>query len=190
MGLLSSIKNILFVKYKIWKYSFLSDCQNVTGNPITNQPLLLNGKGKIFFDSNCKFGYKDSPMFYSNYCYIEARNTDAAIIFGKNNHFNNNCRIEANVRIEFGNDILVGVNCSFLDNDGHDLAIDKRKSGIPNAAPIRIGNNVFIGDNVTVLKGVTIGDNAVVGNGSVVTKSIPSNSIAAGNPAKVIRELN
>ncbi len=190
MSLKSSIKNILFVKLRVLKYSFLSECQNVTGKPIANQPLLLNGKGKLFFDSNCKFGYKESPMFYSSYCYIEARNTDSEIIFGKNNHFNNNCRIEANVKIEFGNDVLVGVNCSFLDNDGHDLAIDKRKSGIPNAAPIRIGNNVFIGDNVTILKGVSIGDNAVVGNGSVVTKSIPSNSLAVGNPAKVIRELN
>lgn len=190
MSLKSSIKNILFVKLRTWKYSFLSECQNVAGKPKANQPLLLNGKGKLFFGSNCKFGYKASPMFYSSYCYIEARNVDSEIIFGKNNHFNNNCRIEANIKIEFGNDVLVGVNCSFLDNDGHDLAIDKRKSGIPNAVPIRIGNNVFIGDNVTVLKGVSIGDNVVVGNGSVVTKSIPSNSVAVGNPAKVIRELN
>lgn len=185
-----SLKNILFVSLRVWKYRFLSDCQNVFGKPVLHQPLLLNGKGKISFDTNCKFGYQASPMFYSSYCYIEARNIDSEIIFGKNNHFNNNCRIEANVRIEFGNDVLVGVNCSFLDNDGHNLAIDKRKNGIPNVAPIRIGNNVFIGDNVTVLKGVTIGDNAVVGNGSIVTKSIPSNSVAVGNPAKVIRELN
>ena len=92
--------------------------------------------------------------------------------------------------IEFGNDVLVGINCSFLDNDGHNLAVEKRKINTPNSAPIRIGNNVFIGDNVTVLKGVSIGDNSVIGSGSIVTKSIPSNSIAAGNPAKVIRELN
>ena len=67
--------------------------------------------------------------------------------------------------------------------------MDKRKKGIPNSAPIKIGNNVFIGDNVTILKGVIIGDNAVIGNGSIVTKSIPSNVIATGNPANVIKEL-
>jgi galactoside O-acetyltransferase len=187
MSLKDRIKNIFFVRLRVWKYSFLSECKNVIGKPIAKQPLLLNGKGKIIFDSNCKFGYKASPMFYSSYCYIEARNTDSEIVFGKNNYFNNNCSIEANTSIEFGNDVLVGVNCSFLDNDGHHLAIDKRKNGIPNAAPIRIRNNVFIGDNVTVLKGVTIGDNTVIGNGSIVTKSIPSNSVAVGNPAKVIR---
>ncbi len=189
MSFKSSIKNFLFVKLRILKYSFLSECQNVVGKPILNQPLLLNGKGKISFGENCKFGYKSSPMFYSSYCYIEARNVDSRIFFGKNNYFNNNCRIESTDKIEFGSNILVGVNCSFLDNDGHNLTIDNRKRGLPNAAPIQIGNNVFFGDNVTVLKGVTIGDNSVIGNGSVVTKSIPSNTIAVGNPAKVIREL-
>jgi maltose O-acetyltransferase len=190
MNLKSSIIKIIFVKFRIWKYILLSECQNVMGKPISVQPLLLNGKGTIIFDTDCKFGYQDSPSFYNTYCYIEARNCDTIISFGKNNYFNNNCKIEANTKIEFGNDNLIGVNCSFLDNDGHHLSIDKRKSGAPVSIPIKIGNNVFIGDNVTILKGVSIGDNSVIGNGSLVTKSIPSNVIAAGNPAKVIRKLN
>ena len=189
MGVVSSIKNLFFVKCRIWKYNFLSECQNIIGKPITNQPLLLMGKGAISFGSNCKFGYKESPKFYATYSYVEARNSDTSIVFGKNNYFNNNCSIEAINSIEFGSDVLVGVNCSFIDNDGHNLANDNRKNGIPNSAPIKIGNNVFIGDNVTVLKGVTIGDNTVIGNGSIVTKSIPPNVIAAGNPANVIKEL-
>ena len=189
MGILSLFKKIVFVKCRIWKYNILSECQYVIGNPIKNQPLLLTGKGKISFGSNCKFGYKESPQFYATYTYVEARNPDAKIVFGNNNYFNNNCSIEAIHSIEFGNDVLVGVNCSFIDNDGHNLAVDNRKKGIPNSAPIKIGNNVFIGDNVTILKGVIIGDNAVIGNGSIVTKSIPSNVIAAGNPANVIKEL-
>ena len=190
MGILHQLKQFAFVKLRILKYQWLTECENIIGKPIKNQPLLLNGKGKIVFGLNCKFGYKDSAGFYSSYTYIEARNPKAVVVFGNNNYFNNNCTIEAFDSIEFGNDVLVGVNCSFLDNDGHNLAIEKRKSEIPNSAPIRIGNNVFIGDNVTVLKGVSIGDNSVIGSGSIVTKSIPSNSIAAGNPAKVIRELN
>ncbi len=56
-------------------------------------------------------------------------------------------------------------------------------------ASIHIQQNVFLGSNVTILKGVTIGRNSIIGNGSVVTKSIPDNVIAAGNPAKVIRTL-
>ncbi|MBP6585915.1 MAG: hypothetical protein KA215_09645 [Flavobacterium sp.] len=75
-----------------------------------------------------------------------------------------------------------------MDNDAHHLASNKRhESSI--SKEIVIENNVFIGSNVTILKGVTIGENTVIGNGSVVTKSIPKNVIAAGNPAHVIREL-
>mgnify|MGYP003495332183 FL=1 len=190
MGILHQLKQFAFVKLRILKYQWLTECENISGKPIKNQPLLLNGKGKIVFGLNCKFGYKDSAGFYSTYNYIEARNSSSVVVFGDNTYFNNNCTIDAIDKIEFGNDVLVGINCSFLDNDGHNLAVEKRKIDTPNSAPIRIGNNVFIGDNVTVLKGVSIGDNSVIGSGSIVTKSIPSNSIAAGNPAKVIRELN
>ena len=59
---------------------------------------------------------------------------------------------------------------------------------IPDGVRV-ISENVFIGDNVTILKGVTIGVNSVIGNGSIVTKSIPDNVIAAGNPARVIRNI-
>lgn len=190
MNIKSSIINLIFIKFRILKYALLSECQNVTGKPLSVQPLLLNGKGTIIFDTDCKFGYKDSPSFFNTYCYIEARNCDTIINIGKNNYFNNNCKIEANTKIEFGDNNLIGVNCSFLDTDGHDLSINKRKSGVPVSIPIQIGSNVFIGDNVTILKGVSIGDNSVIGNGSLVTKSIPSNVIAAGNPARVIRKLN
>lgn len=57
------------------------------------------------------------------------------------------------------------------------------------ARPIKVGNNVWIGGNVVVLPGVTIGDNVVIGAGSVVNKDIPSNSVAVGNPCKVIKSL-
>lgn len=189
MGITHQIKSFYFVKLRVLKYKWLSNCKNVNGKPIANQPILLNGNGSITFGRNCKFGYQDSPGFYSTYSYFEARTPESEIIFGANNYFNNNCAIEAINKIEFGNDILVGVNCSFLDNDGHNLNSDKRKNGIPNSAAIKIENNVFIGDNVTVLKGVTIGENAIIGNRSVVTKSIPANSIAVGNPAEVIKTV-
>jgi len=84
---------------------------------------------------------------------------------------------------------LIGINCSILDNDGHSLEKDDRLFGTPKSAEIVIEKNVFIGDNVTVLKGVIIGENSVVGNGSVVTKSVPSNAIVAGNPAQIIKEI-
>lgn len=72
---------------------------------------------------------------------------------------------------------------------GHPLHPISRNSGYEYGIPITIGNNVWIGGNVIILPGVTIGDNAVIGAGSVVTKDVPDNMIAAGNPCKVIRKI-
>ena len=69
------------------------------------------------------------------------------------------------------------------------LDVKSRIEGKEFAKPIKIGNNVWFGGNVTVLPNVTIGDNVVIGAGSVVTKDIPSNVVAVGNPCKVIKNL-
>ena len=66
---------------------------------------------------------------------------------------------------------------------------EQRNAGLEYAYPITVGNNVWIGAQVCVLPGVTIGDNTVIGAGSVVTKNIPANVLAAGNPCRVIREI-
>ncbi len=94
--------------------------------------------------------------------------------------------------IEIGDDTLLGANVTIADTDFHSLYPAHRAGhshptiGI---AAVRIGKRVLIGTNAIVLKGVSIGNNSVIGGGSVVTKSIPENCIAAGNPCKVIREL-
>lgn len=73
---------------------------------------------------------------------------------------------------------------------GHPLDYITRNKGLEYAKPIEIGNNVWIGGNVTILPGVKIGDDSVIGAGSVVTKDIPSDVIAVGNPCKPIKEIN
>lgn len=72
---------------------------------------------------------------------------------------------------------------------GHPLHPDSRNSGYEYGIGITIGDNVWIGGNCVVNPGVTIGDNAVIGSGSVVTKDIPANAVAAGNPCRVIRYI-
>lgn len=72
---------------------------------------------------------------------------------------------------------------------GHPLDAERRNQGLEYAYPITIGNNVWIGAGVSILPGVTIGDNVVIGAGSVVTKDIPSNSLAVGNPCRVLRQI-
>ena len=114
---------------------------------------------------------------------------DIEISIGDNVSINNAFSAVAFSKITIQNHVLIGVNCAIIDNDGHNLEVDKRNSDDVNSAAIFIAEYVFLGDDVTILKGVTIGKNSVIGNGSIVTKSIPENVIAAGNPAQVIRNL-
>ena len=86
--------------------------------------------------------------------------------------------------ISLGDHVRCGANTLITDGDWHS---DDKRSGIPK--PVIIGNNVWLGVNVIVLKGVSIGHNSVIGAGSVVTKNIPENVIAAGNPCRVIRSI-
>ena len=143
----------------------------------------------VYIGKNVQIGVVNSPNYYSHYSYFEARNSESEISIGNNVSINNHCSIEALSKITIQDNVMIGINCSILDNDGHSLEIDNRLSGTPKSAEIVIEKNVFIGDNVTILKGVTIGEHSVVGNGSVVTKSVPSNVIVAGNPAQIIKEI-
>ena len=189
MEIINKIKQFCFVALRIKKYEMMSDCERVTGKPIKYHPLLLKGKGIISFGKNVQIGVIASPNFYSHYTYLEAREECSEIIIGDNVAINNAFSIECSSKVVIKNDVLIGTGCSIIDNDGHNLAIEKRNFGTPKTAPIHIHQNVFLGSNVTILKGVTIGKNSIIGNGSVVTKNIPENVVAAGNPAKFIRNL-
>ncbi|OAB25711.1 maltose O-acetyltransferase [Flavobacterium fryxellicola] len=189
MGLFSKIKQLCFVTFRIKKYEFLSDCERVAGKPNLFYPLLLKGKGKIFFGENVQIGVVSSPYFYLGYTFMEAKYESSEISIGSNVAINNAFSIICSSKVTIKDNVLIGGNCTIMDNDGHHLDLDKRKESNPISFPVYIGKNVFIGSSVSILKGVTIGENSVIGNGSVVSKNIPKNVIAAGNPAKVIRNL-
>ncbi len=88
--------------------------------------------------------------------------------------------------ISIGENTFIGPNCGFYTAIHHTNS-QERVKGYESAKPINIGKNVWIGGNVTVLPGVAIGDNSVIGAGSVVTRNIPQNTIAVGNPCCVIK---
>lgn len=110
------------------------------------------------------------------------------IEIGENFFMNMNCVILDGAKVKFGDNVFVAPNCGFY-TAGHPLDVKRRNSGLEYAKPITIGNNVWIGAQVCVLPGVSIGDNTVIGAGSVVTKNIPANVLAYGNPCRVIREI-
>ena len=95
--------------------------------------------------------------------------------------------LDAN-KVKFGDNVYIGPNCGFYTS-GHPFEADDRNQGLEYSKPIEIGNNVWIGGNVSVLPGIKIGDNCIIGAGSIVTKDIPEDSLAVGNPCKVIKNI-
>ena len=101
---------------------------------------------------------------------------------GENFYANHNLIILDANKVEFGDNVFIAPNCSFY-------TAGQRNKGLEYAKPIKIGNNVWIGGNVSVLPGVTIGDNVVIRAGSIVNKDVPANVVAVGNPCRVIKEI-
>lgn len=110
------------------------------------------------------------------------------IEIGENFYANHNLIILDGNKVKFGDNVFIAPNCAFY-TAGHPLDFVTRNKGLEYAKPIEVGDNVWIGGNVVVLPGVKIGNNCVIGAGSIVTKDIPDNSVAVGNPCKVIKTI-
>lgn len=128
--------------------------------------------------------FKGSPIIFSPFYCDYGRNIE----IGENFFSNHNLILMDGGKIRIGDNVFIGPNCCFT-TAGHPIDKDQRNEGLEFAYPISIGNNVWIGANVTVLPNIKIGDNTVIGAGSVVTKDIPSDVIAVGNPCKVLRPI-
>lgn len=143
-------------------------------NPIKGMRMLdkagIAHKGKIYFE----------PPFYCEY--------GKHISVGENFYANIGCTILDVGKVTIGDNVMFGPHVCIY-TAGHPIHPESRNSGYEYGIPVNIGNNVWIGGSTAVLPGVTIGDNAVIGAGSVVTKDIPANVIAVGNPCRVLREI-
>ncbi|NLC33679.1 MAG: sugar O-acetyltransferase [Erysipelothrix sp.] len=118
--------------------------------------------------------------FYTDYgtnCFI-----------GEHTFINHNVYLMDGATITIGKHCFIGPNCG-LYTANHPFLIDERNSGLEQALPITLEDNVWLGANVTILPGVTISEGAVIGAGSVVIKDIPPHVVAVGNPCKVIRTI-
>lgn len=126
-------------------------------------------------------------------CYIESpfyANFGAKHIhFGKNIYCNFGCTFVDDTHIYVGDYTMFGPGVT-VATAGHPILPELRQQGYQYNAPVRIGKNCWLGANALIMPGITIGDNVVVGAGSVVTKDLPFNVVAVGNPCKVLREVN
>lgn len=127
---------------------------------------------------NC---YIESP-FYSNFgC--------RHIHFGKNIYCNFGTTMVDDTHIYVGDYTMFGPNVT-VASAGHPILPELREKGCQYNMPVHIGRNCWIGAGALIMPGVTIGDNTVIGAGSVVTKNVPANVVAVGNPCRVMREIN
>lgn len=122
------------------------------------------------------------PPFHSNW---GGKN----VHLGKNVYFNFNATLVDDTHIYIGDCTMLGPNV-VIATAGHPILPELREKALQYNLPVHIGRNCWLGAGVIVLPGVTIGDNTVIGAGSVVTKDIPANVVAVGNPCKVLREIN
>lgn len=156
-------------KKKCHRYNNLSPEKLRERNNLISK--ILGKVGKIFLIEQpfmCDYGYN--------------------IEIGENFCSNHNLIILDPAKVIFGNNVLVGPNCGFYTAI-HPINPENRSKGLEQAKPIKVGNNVWIGGGVSVLAGVTIGDNSIIGAGSVVNDNIPPNTLAVGNPCKVVKYI-
>jgi acetyltransferase-like isoleucine patch superfamily enzyme len=180
----------LHKRLRILHYRLLSDSTRKKGKPVCIQPVLLKGPGFIEFGEHVKFGVENAQGFYSTYGFINVRNEEARIIFGNDITVNNQfSAISEGEGIFIGDRTVLGVNVSIMDTDFHNIDPSKRMSAGYLTKAVRIGQNVWIGNNVTILKGTNIGTNSVIAANSLVNSDIPSNTLAGGNPCRVIRTI-
>lgn len=163
------------------------------GWKVWGMPIILKRRG-----STMRFGDEldmrswatSNPLSPNHRVVLATRSPHATIQAGVNCGFTGTTLVAAEAII-MGDRVVVGANCTIADTDFHPLTRAERAEDIlaGAAAPITIQDDVFIGLNSLILKGVTIGHDSVIGAGSVVTKDIPPGVVAAGNPARVVREL-
>lgn len=192
------IKNSL-VKYILYKVQGINNIIKIHDSKITKSSFSFKGNNNcITFDDNANMYYTninivgDNNKVTFNGCSgilsLVLRGNNCKVTIGKYSTMETCymvCMGEEN-SITIGNDCMFSGKVEIWNSDTH-LITDMDSNGINPSKPINIGNHVWLGKDVKILKGVTIGNNSVVGMGSIVTKDIPDNSIAAGNPAIIIK---
>ena len=156
--------------------------------PSFNQITLCEGDGIVEIGKNCSFGYKLGGFHRYGTIEFQARYVKARIKIGNNISTNNNVVLIAANQIEIGDDTLIGQNVVIMDHEAHGISYLKRRE-IGEIGIVILGRNVWVGNNVTILKNTEIGNNTIVAAGAVVSGKFPANVIIGGVPAKIIKSI-
>jgi acetyltransferase-like isoleucine patch superfamily enzyme len=167
---------------------FHSERIKTVDTPTCQQKVLVTGKGRVVIGKNCAFGFKLGGFNRKGCIELQARYPDAVIEIGDNVSTNNNLFICCANRIKIGPETLIGQNVTLMDFEAHGTHPDKRRE-MGDIGEIIIGNNVWIGNNVMILRGTHIGENSIVAGGAVVKGIFPGNVIIGGVPAAIIKNI-
>lgn len=182
-------KILLYLNY--FRYYSLPNFRKnniVIGKPKgVEQKIKIRGNGKIVIGNNCFFGTKIGGRSYGE-TEFQVKYNDSKIILGDNICTNNNLFICCTKKIVIGSDTVIGEHVTIFDFEGHGLKANQRKQ-IGEMGTVEIGLNVWIGNNVTILKNTKVGDNTIIAAGAIVNGQFPANVIIGGVPAKIIKEL-
>lgn len=163
------IHRLELTREKIWEFN------NLRPSETARQKEILNG----LLGSHGAWYHINQPFRCDYGCNIH---------IGTGFFANFNLTILDEAEVRFGENVYIGPNVSIY-TACHPLDAESRNKALEWAEPVIIGNNVWIGGSVTIVPGVRIGNNVVIGAGAVVTKDVPDNVVAGGNPAKVIKHL-
>ncbi len=190
------LKRVLYRHWNRIKFRLLGVSLGNNADMFSKIYLHVGEKAKVIIGSNFAFqsGENFNPLCRNTYGSIYV--FDHATLTIGNDSGMSGGTIWATDSIVIGNNVLIGANCTIIDGDIHSTdwqqRHNKKSSPLPmeyNHKPIVIDDDVWLGANTIVLKGVTIGKRTIIGAGSVVTKDIPADCIAAGNPCVVVKNL-
>lgn len=189
LKILSVIKrNYRRLKYFILPNIFTKATYSYRSFPDFQQKTIISGKGILRIGERCGFGYKIGGFWRNGSIEIQPRRKGATIKIGNSVHTNNNIFICALKYISIGDNTRIGQNVCIMDFEAHNTnPLERSKVG--EIGIIEIAENVWIGNNVTILKNSKIGKNSIVATGAVVNGSFPDNVIIGGIPAKIIKTL-
>jgi acetyltransferase-like isoleucine patch superfamily enzyme len=166
---------------------FRSQCESVGGGLWMEELPYINGLGRIVIGDGVRLSGKQSISFG------RCDRKIPELVIGDGTFVGHGCGFQIAQSVRIGRHCLLAGSVHVYDMDGHPLDADRRRAGDPTppegVAPVVIGDDVWIGNGAFILKGVTVGDRSVIAARAVVTKDVPTDSVVAGNPARVVKYL-
>lgn len=172
-------------------YSFYSEISIEGSLPNIKQAQLRSGSGRIICGKGVEFGIWRCRGFWTGLTVFDLRGAGAVVTIGNNVKVNNSLSVTClDEGLTIGNDVLIGNSVKILGSDFHFIDLAQRYSDArPKSKPVVIHDKVWIGDDVTILKGVSVGAGAVIQSRALVVSDVPANVVVGGVPASVIRGI-